>query len=98
MAAYLIVYREGPVRDEAAMLEYRSHTAKLPGNGSSLIPLVVHGAIHALEGAPPEGVVLLQFPSVAEARAWYESPAYQAALPHRLRAAEYRTIIVEGIA
>jgi uncharacterized protein (DUF1330 family) len=38
-----------------------------------------------LEGhAPLEGrVVVLQFPSAGEARAWYESPEYQALSEHR---------------
>jgi uncharacterized protein (DUF1330 family) len=39
---------------------------------------------------------MLSFPSMEEARAWYESPQYQAALPHRLRGARSRLVIVEG--
>ena len=50
-----------------------------------------------LEGPDAEGVVILQFPSAAEARAWYDSPAYQAALEHRLKGAAYRVMIVEGV-
>jgi uncharacterized protein (DUF1330 family) len=97
MAAYLIVYREGPVRDEAAMAEYQKRTREIPPGDSGLTPLVVYGAVQPLEGRPPEGVIMLQFPTVEAARSWYESPAYQAALPHRLKSADYRTIIVEGL-
>ncbi|HVF73878.1 MAG TPA: DUF1330 domain-containing protein [Acidimicrobiales bacterium] len=38
----------------------------------------------ALEGPKPSNVVVLRFPSTEAAVAWYESPEYQAALPHRL--------------
>ena len=62
-----------------------------------LTPLVVYGALEALEGKPPDGVVLLQFPSVEDAKAWYGSPGYQAAVPHRLKAADYRAVIVQGL-
>ncbi|MDB5820130.1 MAG: hypothetical protein JWQ11_3770, partial [Rhizobacter sp.] len=46
---------------------------------------------------PVDGAVILAFPSVAEARASYESPLYQEALKHRLKGAEYRVFIVEGL-
>jgi len=63
----------------------------------SLKPLAVYGAMQALEGKAPEGAIILQFDTVEDARAWYESPGYQAALPHRLRAADWRAFIVEGM-
>jgi len=34
---------------------------------------------------------------MAAARAWYDSPAYQAAKAHRVKAADYRVIFVEGV-
>jgi uncharacterized protein (DUF1330 family) len=40
---------------------------------------------------------MLEFPTVEDARAWYENPAYQAALPHRKKAADFRAIIVQGM-
>jgi uncharacterized protein (DUF1330 family) len=95
MPAYLIVYRESPIRDERELGEYHRQTRSM-GRDSRLTPLVVEGAVHPLEGTPPQSVVLLEFRSVADAKAWYESPAYQAALPHRLNAADYRAVIVEG--
>ncbi|MGY4925793.1 DUF1330 domain-containing protein [Streptomyces sp. 900105755] len=52
--------------------------------------------METLEGAPFDGVLIHRFPSVADARAWHESPAYQAALPHRQAGANYRVFIVEG--
>ena len=96
MPAYLIVYRDSPIRDEAAMSEYQRRNRESPPGDFKMTPLVIYGAVHALEGQAPDGVIMLQFPSVEEAKAWYESPDYQAALPFRLQSADYRTIIVEG--
>ena len=41
--------------------------------------------------------MMLEFPTFREARAWYDSPAYQAASEHRFNGADYRAIIVEGV-
>ncbi len=92
----MIFLREGPVRDPAELAEYQRLNREAEGS-SSLEPLVVYGDIETLEGEAPDGVVLLRFPTAEDARAWYESPGYQAALPHRLRAADYRAVIVEGL-
>ena len=97
MPAYLIVFREGPVRDQAEMDEYQRQTRQMKGADFKLQPLVAYGALHALEGAPPDAVIMLQFPTVEDAKAWYQSPAYQAALPHRLKSADFRAVIVEGL-
>jgi uncharacterized protein (DUF1330 family) len=43
------------------------------------------------------GYGLAQFPSIEEARAFYDSPAYQDAAQHRFRGAVYRGVIVEGV-
>src|SRR5579883_3075952 len=96
MPAYMIFIREGPVRDSAAMDEYRRLNRQNVGD-FKLKPLVVYGALEAVEGKAPDGVVVLEFPTVEDAKAWYDSPGYRAALPHRLRAADYRAIIVQGV-
>jgi uncharacterized protein (DUF1330 family) len=41
--------------------------------------------------------VIVQFPSMEEAKAWYESPAYQDAKTHRLKGADYRVILAKGL-
>lgn len=41
-------------------------------------------------------VVVLRFASTEAAEEWYHSEEYQAALPYRLRAADYRSILVNG--
>lgn len=96
MPAYLIALREGPVRDEAALAEYIRMNQEILGE-FELKPLAVYGATDALEGDAPDGTVIAEFPSVEEARAWYNSPVYQATIPHRQKAGDYRIFIVEGL-
>lgn len=96
MPAYLIVMREEPIRDADAMAEYQRRTRETVGK-HTLKPLVVYGQMEALEGDAPDGVVVIEFPTVEDAKAWYNSPEYQAALPYRLKAAEHRAFIVEGL-
>lgn len=50
-----------------------------------------------LEGEWPGDVVVVAFPDMAAARAWYRSPAYQAILPLRLRNAAAAVILVDGV-
>ncbi len=95
MPAYIIALRREPVRDAAALAEYRRRTSEIVGD-FNLVPRVVYGATEALEGTAPDGVVVLEFPSMEEARAWYDNENYQAAIPYRQKAGDYDMFIVEG--
>jgi uncharacterized protein (DUF1330 family) len=95
MPAYVLFIREGAVHTQSEMDIYRAMNRDKPTD-PKLTPLVVYGAIEALEGKAPDGLVMLQFPTVEDAKAWYNSPAYQAAVPHRTKAADYRAFIVQG--
>jgi uncharacterized protein (DUF1330 family) len=57
-----------------------------------------YGPHEVLEGDPTEGVVIAEFPSMAAAKAWYDSPAYREAREHRFKGAVYRGILVESTA
>ena len=59
--------------------------------------LVHGGALEVKEGTWPGALVLLEFPSMAQARAWYASPAYREILPLRTRHIEGDTLLVEGV-
>jgi uncharacterized protein (DUF1330 family) len=59
--------------------------------------LAVNGKYEVLEGAPAESVTIAQFPDMAAAKAWYDSPEYQDAKQHRLRGADFRIILTEGL-
>ena len=65
--------------------------------GHALTPRALYGRQEVLEGAAVEGVVILEFPTFAEARAYFDSPAYQEAREHRFKGADYRAVIVEGV-
>jgi uncharacterized protein (DUF1330 family) len=95
MPAYFIAFRDrmkDPAR-YAAYLEKAVPTFE----GHEMRPLVANGAMTPLEGDCPDGVVILEFPDVAAAKAWYECPEYQAVIGERLAATEGRALIVEGI-
>ena len=96
MATYMIFLREGAIVDPAAMAEYGAmNRASAPD--PNLKPLVVYGAMETLEGDPADGMVMVEFPDAAAAKAWYQSPAYQAAIPLRQKGAPYRCFMVEGL-
>jgi len=64
--------------------------------GHPVTVLAAYGRQKVLEGSEVEGVVILEFPSFDEAKAWYDSPAYREVREHRFRGAHYRAVIVEG--
>lgn len=60
---------------------------------------LVHGAaVEVLEGQWPGDIVVIAFPDLATARAWYASPAYQAILTLRTDNAQGDVILVPGCA
>ena len=58
--------------------------------------LVRGGAAHPLEGEARTRNVVIEFPSLDEARACYESETYQNARAHRLPVAEGEIVLVQG--
>lgn len=95
MSAYLIFIRDR-VRDEAKLAEY-APLAQQSTAGHPLEPLAFYGPVETLEGAQADGVVLIKFPDMAAARAWYDSPAYTEARAHRHLGADYRVVIADGL-
>ena len=51
-----------------------------------------------LEGEWSPALVVIEFPTVEQARRWYNSEEYRPALEIRQRAAENELLIVEGTA
>lgn len=95
MPAYVVFMREKTL-DPAELAAYWERVAATM-EGRSFRVLAAYGNHVTLEGPETEGVVIAEFPSVEEARDWYDSPAYQAAAVHRHRGAIYRGLIVEGV-
>ena len=96
MPAYMIFLRESPVTDAAEIAEYQRMNRENKGN-FKIKPLSVYGAIETVEGKPADGIVMLEFPTMADAKAWYYSPGYQAAMQHRKKGADYRAMFIEGL-
>lgn len=95
MTAYVILIRER-LRDGEAMSRYAEAAGKARA-GHDLSALAFYGACETMEGPDADGVVLLSFPTMAQARAWYDSPEYQQARALRFQAGDYRVIFVEGL-
>ncbi|HEY6130522.1 MAG TPA: DUF1330 domain-containing protein [Halioglobus sp.] len=96
MTAYMIFIREGEIFNQAEMALYSQSNRDNIG-AFKLKPLVVYGDLETMEGEAPDGVVVLEFPTMEDARAWYFSPGYQAAAQHRKNGANYRAFLVEGV-
>jgi uncharacterized protein (DUF1330 family) len=95
MSAYII--GDVAVTDPAGYEEYRAQVLDTlaPYQGRFLVR---GGAFAVLEGDwPSQRLVVLEFPSAEQARAWYGSPAYQRILPIRQRHARSKLLLVEGV-
>lgn len=95
MTAYVVFIRERTA--DAQELRTYSEMAPAAREGRSVTPLAFYGPLEVLEGPPIEGSVILSFPSVEAAHDWYDSPEYQVAKVHRLKGADYRVFIVDGV-
>jgi uncharacterized protein (DUF1330 family) len=94
MAGYVIA--DVDVHDTALFEEYRKLVPPTIAQYGGKY-LVRGGASESKEGGwQPKRVVLLEFPSVEQARKWYHSQEYAPALALRLKAAKAKMVIVEG--
>jgi uncharacterized protein (DUF1330 family) len=55
------------------------------------------GKVVSLEGESGKRVIMIVFPSLEQAQAWYDSPRYREILPVRQRSAKSRVFIMEGL-
>jgi uncharacterized protein (DUF1330 family) len=95
MAAYVIVQVDvnDPVRYEGYKSMVPPTIEKYGGRF-----LVRGGKTHTLEGAwAPKRFVMVEFPSVEQAKAWWGSPEYAAAKALRQATADSMMIVAEGI-
>ncbi len=58
---------------------------------------LAQGDVNVVEGAGPGAVVLMEFPSLADAQDWYNSPEYQKILHLRVNNSISDLILVEGV-
>jgi uncharacterized protein (DUF1330 family) len=95
MSAYVVVQVD--IKDPVRYADYRSMVpASLEKYGGRFI--VRGGTVHTMEGDwAPKRFVVVEFPSVERAKAWWDSPEYRAARDLRWATAESQLIIVEGV-
>jgi uncharacterized protein (DUF1330 family) len=55
------------------------------------------GPYHLLEGASSGDLIIIEFPSLAQAKAWYSSAAYQAIKPLRTSNTDGDVFLVTGV-
>jgi uncharacterized protein (DUF1330 family) len=95
MAAYAI----GHLRNIEIGPEIREYLERIdatlaPFDGQFLI----HGARPEIREGLWEGdLVVIGFPDLARARAWYESPAYRELIPLRARNSESVILLLDGV-
>ena len=94
MAAYVIA--EVDVTDPAKYDDYRKQVAAtVEKHGGRFI--VRGGKVEALEGGwSPKRLVLLEFPTMAKALAWYRSAEYAPLIKLRQAASRGKLVAVEG--
>jgi uncharacterized protein (DUF1330 family) len=95
ITAYAVASLRSVDLDEEVAEYLRRIDATLPRFGGTFL---VHGATpEVVDGDLPGSVVVIGFPDVDSAHAWYRSAEYQAILPLRLRNSVGGAVIVAGV-
>jgi uncharacterized protein (DUF1330 family) len=95
MSAYVVVQVDvkDPVRYEAYKSVVPPTLEKFGGRF-----VVRGGATHTMEGSwAPRRLVIVEFPSVEQAKAWWDSPEYAEAKALRQATSDSHLIIAEGV-
>ena len=59
---------------------------------------IIHGGAKIeLEGTWPDDLIVIAFPSLAAARAWYDSPSYREILPLRTNNSSGVAMLIDGV-
>jgi uncharacterized protein (DUF1330 family) len=95
MPAYIIITKE-KTRDAEALSRYVAHHEEFIA-GHALTYRARFGRCETVEGATADGAAILEFPTFAEAKAWYASEPYQRASRDRYLGGDFRFVIVEGV-
>jgi len=95
MSAYVVV--EVVITDPEQYERYKSAAApSVEAAGGRY--LARGGEVDTFEGAAPARAVVLEFPTLDAARAWYHGEAYTAARALRAAACDARMFAVDGVA
>jgi uncharacterized protein (DUF1330 family) len=100
MAAFIISIPRELTDDPEIMRSYQEQieATKAPYGGRYRV--LLRHRIEVLEGdwRPPHGVVIHEFPSFEQARAWYYSPEYAPLRAYRQAHNRFDMILVDGLA
>jgi uncharacterized protein (DUF1330 family) len=97
MTAYLINHLRQPGVVHPEVLDYLDRVqGTLDPFGGEFI--VQGGEVEVLEGGWAESVIVVSFPDLTKARAWYQSPSYQEILHLRTDHLVGDVILVDGVA
>ena len=95
MTAYALAHLRTPTINEDVLRYIETIQDTMDPYGGRFL---VHGAeVEVKEGSWPGTVVIVEFPDMTAARAWYDSPAYQEILPLRVDNIAGDTLLVEGV-
>jgi uncharacterized protein (DUF1330 family) len=84
------------VYDQGRYVDYARRATEIEDRHGGR-PLVAGDAVEAVEGEwPADRIVVLEFPSLEHARAWYNDPDYQDLIPLRRQATSSQILLVEG--
>jgi uncharacterized protein (DUF1330 family) len=90
---YMIANYE--IKDQATFQKYMKAAAPLaPKYGGKIIVFNLHST--AVEGKPKSVMAIAEFPSLADAQRFYNSPEYTAARKFRIAATEGTVTITKG--
>jgi uncharacterized protein (DUF1330 family) len=95
MAAYAVVL-VNDVRDSESLGRYREAVAPLVARHGGTYLAADHTPT-AVEGPCPLGVVVVEFPSSAQARAFYDADDYAPLKAVRRRSGDFTFMIIEGL-
>jgi uncharacterized protein (DUF1330 family) len=90
------LYAEFEVLDPAEFGKYREKVGAVSASFGGRY-VVRRAEPEVLDGEwPPKRLVIIEFDSPEKVRAFYDSPDYQAILPHRLRSTKGHVLMLTG--
>jgi uncharacterized protein (DUF1330 family) len=97
MTVYVVLIRES-VKDQKQYEEKYRRLVPASLQGRNAVPLAQSRAsgMSVLEGPEIEGMAILTFPTMEEAKDWYDSPEYRAARKAREGLAVCRILVCEA--
>jgi uncharacterized protein (DUF1330 family) len=96
MSAYCL-FENLEITDLAQLETYKARVAPLVARFGGRY-VVLGGNARPVEGDwKPAYLVMIEFPDLASARAWYESPEYEEVKRLRLAAGRFNGVILEGV-